>query len=112
MINFSVPGQLKVSPKYSQKVEEHEARFHCVSFAVPPFPSKDFKWTKNNKLTIISNDRISVFPNGTLRIKKVQPSDNGTYACSSTMTSSSLQRLDYKDSFNLRVLSKLSYLLK
>lgn len=104
-----VPGQLKVSPKYLEKVEEHEARFHCVSFAVPPFPSKDFKWTKDNKLTIISNDRISVFPNGTLRIKKVQPSDNGTYACSSTMTSSSLQRLDYKDSFNLRVLKYLKF---
>ena len=106
MIYFSVPGPLKVTPIYSEKVEGLEAKFHCVSTAQPPFPSKEFTWTKNNRLTIISNDRISVFQNGTLRIKKVEPSDNGTYACSS-----SLQGLDYREKFHLRVFSKLSYLL-
>ena len=110
-ISFSVPGPLKVTPKYVERVERQDASFKCVSTAVPPFPSRDFKWTKNSKTSIVSDSRISVSPDGTLSFKGLQALDNGTYSCSITMISSSLRRLDFKDNFDLKVFRKLSCLL-
>ena len=104
---FIVPGSNDVTPKFVEVLEKKAASFQCKSNAKPPFPSKLFVWIKNNKDVVKTTDRIVISPdNGTLTFKSLEANDNGTYACSVSMVSSSNDRMDFKDECNLKVLSK------
>lgn len=78
MLFYAVAPKFIVRPENTTAVEGLEIMLSCVAEGDP---KPTIQWDKNSRMNNLNDDRFVTYPNGSLYIREVYMSDEGSYGC-------------------------------